>query len=584
MGLRRDIRRSSAGWGITWSRVGPLAALPTLAGFAALFVAACIFGECLVPAEAGQTVEIPFELDPDRPVATSWIEVSLSAEALPADFEDRGVRLVLTLAEASDVTLTIVPDGTTQPMALIASHGVVSLPLDRCRPEEPCTVRALAVVEWSRPEQGLTRAPRLTVAALARVPQTSDLCGLPGDAIALSVTPPVQRQATARDAVGEERHGGTELVRHVTVRFGADVPDPAGNGSSKDTEPVVVRGHIGITPDADPTDPGARATAVAGLWLRVTPDDGGPPVLDGPIPTAYPPLPADATFPIDPSCARPCEQGYWLQAAVYDPAGRSSVDPKAGVFGWTFDASASAGEPVGAADGSISVTLARAGGGAAPPSLIVRGTGDPFRVDPAHEATTLVIDATVPERPASPFGDVIADASIVFELTTVGVDRSMEGDLWLSNGHYLGDGSTADDEADTGAWGGPGTVSSPAGRPFAPCAGVTDRCIARTGLVLGYYDGVFDAGAPTPPFDVRWDWSVIGAPPDAAITVRTVEGETLDGGIDVGGVGVPTAMIALVVLLAGVGFAALAMRSRKRARHRTRQSPPGEARDEPSGS
>jgi hypothetical protein len=136
----------------------------------------------------------------------------------------------------------------------------------------------------------------------------------------------------------------------------------------------------------------------------------------------------------------------------------------------------------------------------------------------------LVIDATVPARSEPLFGDGIGDVNIVFGLTTVGVDPTMSGQLWLSNGHYLGDGSTADDEADTGASAGPGEKRSPPGRPLAACAGTKDPCTARTGLVIQRYDDSFDAGAATPPFDVRWVWSVVGAPPGATIAVRPIDG------------------------------------------------------------
>ena len=259
------------------------------------------------------------------------------------------------------------------------------------------------------------------------------------------------------------------------------------------------------------------------MWLRVTPDDGGSPVLDAPVPTAYPPLPADATFPIDAACEVRCERGYWIQAAVYDPAGRSSVDIANAIFGWAFDASVSSAVETGA---SVQVTLDAEDGREPPPSLILRGTGDPFRIDADQRAVTLVIDAKVPERDGTPLGDRIADVPIVFRLTTFNVGGP--GQPWLSNGHYLGDGSTGDDVADTGATGGPVTVSSPAGRPFAACAGVAQACAARTGLVQRYYHTSFDNTDTTPPYDVRWEWSVVGAPPGATVAVRPIAGETLE--------------------------------------------------------
>ena len=178
-----------------------------------------------------------------------------------------------------------------------------------------------------------------------------------------------------------------------------------------------------------------------------------------------------------------------------------------------------------------------------------------------------MIDATVPARPPAPFGDGIADARVIFERTTVPVDPSLSGELWLSNGHYLGDGSTSDDEADTGASGGPGSRSSPAGRPFAPCAATKDPCTARTGFVTRRYDGHFDNGAATPPFDVRWEWSVVGAPPGSKITVRVQAGETLEDS------DTPTGLITLVVLLVA-GLAALMVVRRVKAPRQIRREPP----------
>ena len=77
------------------------------------------------------------------------------------------------------------------------------------------------------------------------------------------------------------------------------------------------------------------------------------------------------------------------------------------------------------------------------------------------------------------------------------------------------------------------------------------------------YESSFDAGAPTPPFDVRWVWSVVGAPPGATISVRPVDGERLEPG----GWGDSLAPIALVVLVVGGLSALLALR---RVRRKTR--------------
>ena len=506
-----------------------------------MVLAACIVEGCTYPYETGATADVPFELDAGHPVATSLIDIELSDFALPGDVEERGARVKLTLVGAPDVVLTLVPQTTGEAVPIVSSQGVASLPLTHCRPDEPCTVRALAVVEWLHPQAGTAIDARLTVEGLVRVPHTEKKCGLPTNVVTVTASSPVALPPAAGDGVGEARHDVRELVRHVTIRVA-----PGLEASTAD-EPRAVRGHLAITPDPEPPGIGAAATLVPGMWLRVTPDDGGTPVLDAPVPTSYPPLPADATFPIDAACEVRCERGYWIQAAVYDPAGRSSVDIANAIFGWAFDASVSSAVETGA---SVQVTLDAEDGREPPPSLILRGTGDPFRIGADQRAETLVIDAQVPERDGTPLGDRIADVPIVFHLTTFNVGGP--GQPWLSNGHYLGDGSTGDDVADTGATGGPVTVSSPAGRPFAACAGVAQACAARTGLVQRYYHTSFDHTDTTPPYDVRWEWSVVGAPPGATVTVRPIAGETL--GDSIGPVSGP---LLVATLLAGGTLLAL---------------------------
>ena len=243
MELLRDTRAIvvAASTDPRWRSARWLAAVVLLAGLASTVLAACIIEGCTLPYETGKAVDVQLELDGEHPVATSSIEIELSANALPGDVEDRGARLQLTLIEAPNVTLTLVPEGASEPIALIASRGVVSLPLDRCQPDEPCTVRALAVVEWTRPQPDTTIAPVLKVEGLVRVPHTKDRCGFSGEVVAVRADPPVGGQA-ALGIVEEARHDSTELVRHVTVRYGAGVPI-AGEATPAGGEGVLARGH-----------------------------------------------------------------------------------------------------------------------------------------------------------------------------------------------------------------------------------------------------------------------------------------------------------------------------------------------------
>jgi hypothetical protein len=449
--------------------------------------------------------------------------LQVAAAAFAADVPDHGARLQLTLGGAPDLALTLIPDGADGPVAVVANNGVVSLPLESCRADESCELDALAVVEWTAedPPQGPLPV-NLKVEGLARVPHTDKRCGLPANAVILTATPPVLRSRTGIGVTPRQAHDATELVQHVTVRF------PSGIDTATETDsPVVTRGHLAIDPDPNPPQTGFPATSVPGAWLRVTPDDGGRPVLDVPVPVRYPVLPADATFPMDPACLRPCERGFWIQVAVYDPAGRRFGDADTAVYAWSFDASAFATGAARSGPSAIVVDL-DATDLPAPPSLVLRGTGPAFDVDGDHPATTLAIDAAAPAQGPRPFGDVLGEATIVFQVTTVPLQPLGASKPFISNGHYIGDGSDDDDKADTGGWGGVATVPSPPGRPFGPCPDPATACAARTGLVLRRYDDVFDSGAPTPPYEVRWAWTVVGAPPGATVTVAPIPGETLD--------------------------------------------------------
>ena len=552
--------------------LGWVAAVAALCGLAAIGLAGCIgiIEGCTYPYEIGAMAVVPVELDAAHPAATTAIAVDLSADALPGDVEDRGARLQLTLDNVSDVTLTMLPDGAGEPRPLVTAQGHVSIPLDRCEADEPCTARALVLLEWTHPQPGAGLEGTLKVEGLVRVPHTEKRCGMRSDAVAVTAGDPEPRPAPAAAAVGQDRHDASELVQHVTVRLGADRESDGPIPSDAPDGPTVARGHLRVVPDPDPPVAGQFPSGVPGIWLRVTPDDGGPPVLDGPMPTVWPILPADATFPIHASCVRPCERGYWIQAAVYDPAGHSGLDPSHSVYGWSFDASVSSPGAPAPGEAGVAVTLDPRDDLTPPASLVLRGDGAPFRVDARHPATTLAIDASLPDRTAPPYGDVLAQVPVEFSLTTGAAEPGAGTPLWLSNGHYLGDGSTGDDAADTGAWGGPGTVPGPAGRPFAACNGTTDPCAARTGLVLRRYLSVFDNGATTPPYDVHWAWSVVGAPPGATVTVQPLEGETLGGGIPGIGSERPLDPIAAGVVIDGTIVAVLVVLWVARRRRRRR--------------
>ena len=210
--------RSSATGRTRWLAVRWIVGVTLLAIGAGVVLAACIVEGCTYPYETGATADVPFELDAGHPVATSSIDIELSELALPGDVEERGARVKLTLAGAPDVVLTLVPETTGEAAPIVSSQGVASLPLDACRPDEPCTVRALAVVEWLHPQPGTAVDARLTVEGLVRVPHTEKKCGLPANVVTVTASPPAALPPAAGDGVGEARHDAMELVRHVTVR------------------------------------------------------------------------------------------------------------------------------------------------------------------------------------------------------------------------------------------------------------------------------------------------------------------------------------------------------------------------------
>ena len=564
-----------------WPGRAALAALVRVAGMAAvgcvmaIAVAACISEGCMYPDELGVSTSVAFELDAQHPAAASHVTVSLASTALPSAFEGRGARLNLSLADAPDVTLTLVPDGDAVPIPVASGRGVTDVALSSCQPDSPCTVDLLAIVEWTKPVAGARVAATMTAYGLVRVPRTQELCGLPADSISVEATPPTPRRSAVA-GIEQQAHDGSELVGHVTVALEGGAP-PARPAA----DPVIARGHLAFL--APTPVEGAAPSAIAGLWLRVTADDGTI-VLDGPVPASYPILPADATFPVLAGCPdTPCRNGYWIQAAAYDPTGHTPLDVAAPAFEWRFDASTTSPDDDDAAPATVRVDADH--GERPPKSLVTTGDAGSFRIEPGHDTHTFVIDASIPGHDLGPLGgDALSQASIQFDVTSSRVaepDPGTNGNggqggasgspyLWLSNGHYLGDGSTADDRADTGGWGGPGTVPSPVGRPLAACAGLADACAARTGFVLARYDDVFGRDSAHT-FDVRATWRVVGAPAGATIDVRTIDGATLDNGSSAVW---PLPVVIAVVVLAGVGVM-LAMRFVVRSRSRRRVLPPG---------
>ena len=93
-------------------------------------------------------------------------------------------------------------------------------------------------------------------------------------------------------------------------------------------------------------------------------------------------------------------------------------------------------------------------------------------------------------------------------------------------------------------------------------------CAARTGLVQRYYHTSFDHTDTTPPYDVRWEWSVVGAPPGATVTVQPIAGETLEDD-SIGPVSGP--LLVATLLAGGILLALVAIGAMRR--HRAKAGP-----------
>ena len=219
-----------------------------------MVLAACIVEGCTYPYETGATADVPFELDAGHPIATSSIDIELSEFALPGDVEERGARVKLTLTGAPDVVLTLVPETTGEAVPIVSSQGVASLPLDACRPDEPCTVRALAVVEWLHPQPGTAIDARLTVEGLVRVPHTEKKCGLPANVVTVTASPPAALPPAA--GTGWVKPGTTSGSWCGTSRCVSRRAPTRNRGRA-----ARRRGHLAITPT-----PSHPASALPRPW------------------------------------------------------------------------------------------------------------------------------------------------------------------------------------------------------------------------------------------------------------------------------------------------------------------------------
>jgi hypothetical protein len=527
--------------------------------------------ECFSPNGIGAIGNASFLLDAAHPVALTHVAVSLSAEALPADLATGAATLTTTLKGPDDVSVTFIPDSSGRPAGLVSGHGVIHLSLDACERGRACQLTFTAVAEWTAPRAGASTSAELTIDVGIRFPFMHGRCGPPAGATAtVGTTPPESRSSLLQARLASRAGPIGELVQHVTVRL----DDPAALIDPLAERSVVARGRLAVAPGETGAITGSAPVPITGLWIRVTPDDATEPLVDAPVTVAYPTsLPADAVFPILDRCHSddPCAEGYWIQMLVYDPGGHTPASVPFAPFDWQLEVGISAPEGRSLPTSGLSV-VADAGRAIAPtpPSLVNTGQGGSFHVEDNHPATTLAITATIPERSTRPvFGDARADATILFLVSTTADPGSRGGHLYLSTGHYVGDGSTADDAADTGGWGAPvgGGVDPypyPVGRPLSACSGVDSPCTSRTGLVIRRYSSVFERDSPTS-FGASWQWRVVGAPPGTQLTVTAVDGEALDAG---SGPPIP-APVVLAALFVAIVVATLVLRPRlRRARSR----------------
>lgn len=540
-------------------RVWSAGALVAWAVGAGVVVAACIIEGCTINHVVRDQDSIAFVLDQDHPVATASLRVTLPAESNSEDLRFGAAQLTSTLDAPADVTLTLVRDSTGVPLSTISGRGGADLALDDCAPAVVCELALTAVVEWTHPTGSSAVSATWSIDAAVTYPTRPDRCGPPpGAKIEISSGRPDARSAVVRGALDPRTSDVAELIQHITIRFDGTAGSPAPRW------PVVARGRLAVT-DADDT-PEPTTGPIPAVWMRLTPDDGGPPIVDGPVKVTFPEfLPASAAFPILSSCeSGPCVEGYWVQILAYDPNGRSPEGTAYAPFQWAMDASVSYPEDVEAPpDAGLSITTEpAAAGNPAPASLVLQGSGGSFHLDDGHPVKTVVTTANVGPRASLPgLSDPLTEASILIRVTTRADPITETGTRWLSNGHLIGDGIAPRDE-DTGGWAQNGERGFAPAKPFRACAGATDPCSAQTGLVIRRYNSAnLDREPDADEFTVDWRWTVFGAPPGATVDVVVVDGATLKAK---GGGSAPDAILLATVALAAIAILVLARRARVR--------------------
>jgi hypothetical protein len=485
-----------------------------LLALAAVAISACIVEGCTVDHTRRGETSVEFRLDAERPVLVSQARIELTAESFPAILPGT-LRVTSKLADVGDrASIVLIRTSTNEPIPTIDRAGETQLEVDWCETGQPCLVDVTAIVRSTAPRADVETTTTWTLAAAVAYPVGEERCGPPSGAeLAVGATKPeAGGAAVVAEAMGEDAIHQAD--RHVTVAL---------DGGRRDGS--VATGQLVITRSEASDD--RRTGPIPGLWLRVTPDDGGQPIVDGPVPDPFgDPFRSIATFPILEGCTEgeACRRGYWLQLLVYDPRGFTPVDAMPFV---DWDVRAAILDPTRQAR-RLELTVApQAGGLATPPALVQAGAGEPFRFDPDHERKTMVFRITVPAR-SVPRGMVDPARSVTaVNFLRAERDPTDAGEIWISDGHWTGDG-VRDPREETSGWGGgagferPGTM----GLPLLGCAAQTDACTATTGYVIRRYESAFSK-RNAERFGVAWHWRIVGAPPAATISVEIVDGAAL---------------------------------------------------------
>ena len=547
--MRAGIRQSVSG----------ILPLLLLVSAAVVLLATCIIEGCTVDHTTRGETTVRFELDAERPVLTSRATISISADSFPGVLPG-DLRVTSAFDGPAGVLLTLVRTSTGDVLSTIGPPNGARLGVDWCDTAEPCEIDVTAIVEWLEPEPGTLHAA-WTFGAAITYPRSDERCGPPAGArVEAAATEPEPGTHVAGAAIDGEG-AVLEATRHVSFELSA-----GGSGDALAANLAGVTASAELRVEAAPVEGDPARQYLPGAWLRITPDDGRPPVVDGPLAEGFMAAePGAGVFPVLDGCDRlPCRMGYWVQLLVYDPAGRGTPASMAPVR-WSLRAAVAELTPKPKAPARLAISVDDDAPRDQPPPLVAEGVGEPFRIEPGRTQWTLTVAASVGARSLPPGLDDPARHARAFIVLQPMRDPDDQGEIWLADGHWIGDG-VSNPIASTSAWGSPSGGEHPEvpGVPLGGCVRSVEPCSATTGLVVRHHESSF-AEANASRFTVAWRWRVVGAPPGTTLAVEAVPGVGLEAP------GRPAVGLAWFVVVAAFGIVVAVVLTRDILRRRYRR-------------